>query len=40
MYEGEVINSVFEGKGKLMWKNGKVFVGDFKNGVPVEKKEE
>lgn len=40
MYEGYMVDSAFEGKGKLMWKNGRVFEGEFKNGIPVDVKEE
>lgn len=36
MYEGYFVNSKFEGLGKLVWKDGRVFEGQFKNGVPVQ----
>jgi len=33
VYRGELKNGVFDGKGKLTWRNGQEYTGDFKNGM-------
>jgi hypothetical protein len=37
IHDGLFINNVAEGKGKLIWKNGDVYQGDFKNFLREEK---
>jgi hypothetical protein len=34
-YVGPMVNGVFEGHGKMIWKNGNIFEGEFRNGKPV-----
>ena len=32
-YDGQFINGIKEGKGRLIFKNGEVYEGDFKDGL-------
>ena len=31
MYEGDFVNDKKEGNGKFIWKNGKYYIGEWKN---------
>ena len=33
IYDGDMVNGVFEGKGRMLWNNGARYEGEFKNGL-------